>query len=63
MNAKLQGQVWLTEGRIEFRNYSLRYRPNVALALKHVNLTINGQEKVRKPLGSEEPQRVSSALQ
>ncbi|KFR12084.1 Multidrug resistance-associated protein 1, partial [Opisthocomus hoazin] len=46
MNAKLQGQVWLTEGRIEFRNYSLRYRPNVALALKHVNLTINGQEKI-----------------
>ncbi|NXK05703.1 MRP6 protein, partial [Herpetotheres cachinnans] len=45
-NGKLQGQVWLTEGRIEFRNYSLRYRPNLEFALKHVNLTINGQEKV-----------------
>ncbi|NXV90971.1 MRP1 protein, partial [Calonectris borealis] len=46
LNGKLQGQVWLTEGRIEFRNYSLRYRPNLELALKHVNLTINGQEKI-----------------
>ncbi|KFV16236.1 Multidrug resistance-associated protein 1, partial [Tauraco erythrolophus] len=46
LNGKLQDQVWLTEGRIEFRNYSLRYRPNLDLALKHVNLTINGQEKI-----------------
>ncbi|KFQ99756.1 Multidrug resistance-associated protein 1, partial [Nipponia nippon] len=46
LNGKLQGQVWPTEGRIEFRNYSLRYRPNLELALKHVNLTINGQEKI-----------------
>ncbi|NXN35947.1 MRP1 protein, partial [Rhinoptilus africanus] len=46
LNGKLRDQVWLTEGRIEFRNYSLRYRPNLELALKHVNFTINGQEKV-----------------
>ncbi|NXV31407.1 MRP1 protein, partial [Rissa tridactyla] len=46
LNGKLQDQVWLTEGRIEFRNYSLRYRPNLELALKRVNLTINGQEKI-----------------
>uniref|UniRef100_A0A8C6IU16 ABC-type glutathione-S-conjugate transporter n=1 Tax=Melopsittacus undulatus TaxID=13146 RepID=A0A8C6IU16_MELUD len=46
LNNKLQGQVWLTEGRIEFRNYSLRYRPNLELALKHVNVTIKGQEKI-----------------
>uniref|UniRef100_A0A8C2TWN8 ABC-type glutathione-S-conjugate transporter n=1 Tax=Coturnix japonica TaxID=93934 RepID=A0A8C2TWN8_COTJA len=46
LNNKLQGQVWLTEGRIEFRNYSLRYRPNLELALKHINLTINGKEKI-----------------
>ncbi|NXK44826.1 MRP6 protein, partial [Chauna torquata] len=46
LNGKLQSQVWLTEGRIEFRNYSLRYRPNLELALKHVNLTINGREKI-----------------
>ncbi|KFP65524.1 Multidrug resistance-associated protein 1, partial [Cariama cristata] len=46
LSGKLQGQAWLTEGRIEFRNYSLRYRPNLELALKHVNLTIHGQEKI-----------------
>ncbi|KFV46443.1 Multidrug resistance-associated protein 1, partial [Tyto alba] len=46
LNGKPQGQVWLTEGRIEFRNYSLQYRPNLELALKHVNLTIHGQEKI-----------------
>ncbi|XP_075623995.1 multidrug resistance-associated protein 1 isoform X1 [Balearica regulorum gibbericeps] len=46
LNGKLQDQVWLTEGRIEFRNYSLRYRPNLELALKRVTLTISGQEKI-----------------
>ncbi|XP_009874370.1 PREDICTED: multidrug resistance-associated protein 6, partial [Apaloderma vittatum] len=46
LNGKLQDQVWLTEGRVEFRNYSLQYRPNLDLALKHINLTINGQEKI-----------------
>ncbi|NXE47010.1 MRP6 protein, partial [Casuarius casuarius] len=46
LNGKPQDQAWLTEGRIEFRNYSLRYRPNLELALKHVSLTINGQEKI-----------------
>ncbi|XP_068002965.1 ATP-binding cassette sub-family C member 6 isoform X2 [Melanerpes formicivorus] len=46
LNGELQGQVWLTEGRIEFRNYSLRYRPQLELALKQVSLTINGQEKI-----------------
>ncbi|NXN93448.1 MRP1 protein, partial [Rhinopomastus cyanomelas] len=46
LNGKHRGQVWLTEGRIEFRNYSLRYRPNLELALKRVNLTINGHEKI-----------------
>ncbi|KAM6249916.1 ATP-binding cassette sub-family C member 6 [Porphyrio hochstetteri] len=38
--------AWLTEGRIEFRNYSLRYRPGLGLALQHVTLTIHGQEKI-----------------
>ncbi|XP_051488594.1 multidrug resistance-associated protein 1 isoform X2 [Apus apus] len=46
LNGKLQEKVWLTEGKIEFRNYSLRYRPNLELALKHITLTINGQEKI-----------------
>uniref|UniRef100_A0A8C3KNF7 ABC-type glutathione-S-conjugate transporter n=1 Tax=Calidris pygmaea TaxID=425635 RepID=A0A8C3KNF7_9CHAR len=46
LNGKLQDQVWPTAGRIEFRNYSLRYRPNLELALKRVSLTINGREKI-----------------
>ncbi|RMC17743.1 hypothetical protein DUI87_05408 [Hirundo rustica rustica] len=46
LNGKLQGQVWPTEGRIEFRNYSLRYRPGLELALRRVSVTINGHEKI-----------------
>ncbi|NXU19535.1 MRP6 protein, partial [Pardalotus punctatus] len=46
LNSKLQGQDWLTEGRIEFRNYSLCYRPGLELALRHVSVTINGHEKI-----------------
>ncbi|XP_071617432.1 ATP-binding cassette sub-family C member 6-like isoform X1 [Heliangelus exortis] len=46
LNGKPQGQVWLTEGRVEFRNYSLRYRPGLELALRHLSLTIHGQEKI-----------------
>ncbi|NXS78003.1 MRP6 protein, partial [Erpornis zantholeuca] len=46
VNGKLQGQVWLTEGRIEFRNYSLCYRPGLELALRRVSVTISGHEKV-----------------
>ncbi|KAM7039072.1 ATP-binding cassette sub-family C member 6 isoform 2-T2 [Acridotheres tristis] len=46
LNSKLQGQVWPTEGRIEFRNYSLCYRPGLELALRGVSVTINGHEKI-----------------
>ncbi|NXE96452.1 MRP1 protein, partial [Menura novaehollandiae] len=46
LNGKLQGQAWLTEGGIEFRNYSLRYRPGLELALKRVSVTIKGHEKI-----------------
>ncbi|NXC56136.1 MRP6 protein, partial [Aleadryas rufinucha] len=46
LNGKLQGQVWLTEGRIEFRNYSLCYRPGLEPALRGVSVTINGHEKI-----------------
>ncbi|XP_025025911.1 multidrug resistance-associated protein 6 isoform X2 [Python bivittatus] len=42
----LQGDRWPTEGAIEFRGYSLRYRPELSLALKNINLKIKGQEKV-----------------
>ncbi|NXY30028.1 MRP1 protein, partial [Pomatorhinus ruficollis] len=46
LNGRLQGQVWPTEGRIEFRNYSLCYRPGLELALRRVSVTINGHEKI-----------------
>ncbi|NWX34149.1 MRP1 protein, partial [Notiomystis cincta] len=46
LSGKLQGQVWPTEGRIEFRNYSLCYRPGLELALRRVSVTINGHEKI-----------------
>ncbi|NWV84225.1 MRP1 protein, partial [Dasyornis broadbenti] len=46
LKGKLQGQVLLTEGRIEFRNYSLRYRPGLELALRCVSVTINRHEKI-----------------
>ncbi|NWV63375.1 MRP6 protein, partial [Malurus elegans] len=46
LNGKLQGQIWLTEGRIEFRNYSLCYRPGLELALRRVSVSINGHEKI-----------------
>nr|XP_034987531.1 multidrug resistance-associated protein 6-like [Zootoca vivipara] len=37
---------WLNEGEIEFKGYSLRYRPGLELALENINLKINGREKV-----------------
>ncbi|NXY09213.1 MRP6 protein, partial [Pteruthius melanotis] len=46
LSGKLQGQVWLTEGRIEFRNYSLCYRPGLEPALRGVSVSIGGHEKV-----------------
>ncbi|KAJ6656004.1 hypothetical protein lerEdw1_004589 [Lerista edwardsae] len=37
---------WPLEGRVEFRNYSLRYRDDMDLVLKNINVTISGGEKV-----------------
>ncbi|XP_029140489.1 LOW QUALITY PROTEIN: multidrug resistance-associated protein 1-like, partial [Protobothrops mucrosquamatus] len=42
----LQGGRWPTEGAIELRGYSLRYRPELSLALKNINLKIKPHEKV-----------------
>uniref|UniRef100_A0A8P0PR96 Multidrug resistance-associated protein 1 n=1 Tax=Canis lupus familiaris TaxID=9615 RepID=A0A8P0PR96_CANLF len=38
--------TWPQVGRVEFRDYGLRYRENLDLVLKHINITINGGEKV-----------------
>ncbi|XP_054570748.1 multidrug resistance-associated protein 1 [Eptesicus fuscus] len=38
--------TWPQVGRVEFRDYSLRYREDLDLVLKHINITIEGGEKV-----------------
>ncbi|XP_053551240.1 multidrug resistance-associated protein 1 isoform X2 [Bombina bombina] len=37
---------WPHEGKIEFRGYGLRYREDLDLALKNINVTIHGGEKI-----------------
>ncbi|XP_065414945.1 multidrug resistance-associated protein 1 isoform X9 [Chrysemys picta bellii] len=37
---------WPHEGKVEFRGYGLRYREDLDLVLKNINVTINGGEKV-----------------
>ncbi|XP_027626858.1 multidrug resistance-associated protein 1 [Tupaia chinensis] len=38
--------TWPQVGRVEFRDYGLRYREDLDLVLKHINVTIEGGEKV-----------------
>lgn len=38
---------WPTRGEVEFRNYSVRYRPGLDLVLKDLSLRVRGGEKVR----------------
>nr|XP_009681743.1 PREDICTED: multidrug resistance-associated protein 1 isoform X3 [Struthio camelus australis] len=38
--------TWPQEGKIEFRDYGLRYREDLDLVLKNINVTINGGEKI-----------------
>lgn len=37
---------WPTHGEVEFRNYSVRYRPGLELVLKNLTLRMQGGEKV-----------------
>ncbi|XP_039333978.2 multidrug resistance-associated protein 1 isoform X1 [Saimiri boliviensis] len=37
---------WPQAGRVEFRDYCLRYREGLDLVLRHISVTINGGEKV-----------------
>ncbi|KAG8507864.1 Canalicular multispecific organic anion transporter 2 [Galemys pyrenaicus] len=37
---------WPLQGKVEFRNYSVRYRPGLELVLKNLNLQVHGGEKV-----------------
>lgn len=40
---------WPTRGVVEFRNYSVRYRPGLELVLKNLTLHVQGGEKVLVP--------------
>ncbi|KAJ2803749.1 Multidrug resistance-associated protein 1 [Coemansia guatemalensis] len=37
---------WPTEGKIEIRNYSMQYRPELGMSLKDITVCIRGREKV-----------------
>ncbi|XP_048349117.1 multidrug resistance-associated protein 1-like isoform X1 [Sphaerodactylus townsendi] len=37
---------WPQEGKVEFRGYGLRYREDMDLVLKNINVTVHGGEKV-----------------
>lgn len=40
------GQKWIYEGKIEFFDFSLRYRPETEIILKNINFVIQPGEKV-----------------
>jgi ATP-binding cassette subfamily C (CFTR/MRP) protein 1 len=37
---------WINKAEIEFKNYSMRYRPELPLALNKINLKIKDKEKI-----------------
>ncbi|KAJ1903746.1 Transporter of the ATP-binding cassette (ABC), partial [Coemansia sp. IMI 209127] len=45
-NATKPEEHWPSTGRIEFRNFSMKYREDLEHVLKDVNLTINPGEKI-----------------
>uniref|UniRef100_A0AC35TFX7 ABC transmembrane type-1 domain-containing protein n=1 Tax=Rhabditophanes sp. KR3021 TaxID=114890 RepID=A0AC35TFX7_9BILA len=40
------GQVWPSRGQISFRNYSTKYRPELPLALKRINLEFKAGDRI-----------------
>ena len=44
--AGVAAKVWPSSGEIEFRNVRLRYRPELPCALKGLNITVQGGEKI-----------------
>ncbi|KAJ1890786.1 Multidrug resistance-associated protein 1, partial [Coemansia sp. IMI 209127] len=45
-NATKPEEQWPSTGKIEFRNFSMKYREDLELVLKDINLTINPGEKI-----------------
>lgn len=41
-----QQENWPLSGKIEFLDYSVRYRPEMPIILKNLNFTVNSKEKV-----------------
>lgn len=37
---------WISQGKLEFDHYSVRYRPETELVLSDINITINPKEKI-----------------
>lgn len=46
MDQKVKEGVWPTEGKIEFKNVDLRYRPKTEKVLKELSYTVRGGEKI-----------------
>ena len=42
----LSDKSWPSEGKVNYENYSMKYRPNCDLALNNVNIEINPGEKI-----------------
>ena len=42
----LSDKSWPSEGKVDYNNYSMKYRPNCDLALKNINIEINPGEKI-----------------
>jgi ATP-binding cassette, subfamily C (CFTR/MRP), member 1 len=42
----VNGDPWITQGKIEFDHYFVRYRPDTELVLSDISITINPGEKV-----------------
>jgi len=40
------GDEWISKGKIEFEDYSVRYRPETELVLSNINLIIQAGDKV-----------------
>lgn len=49
MESNRAPEGWPTQGVVEFRNYSVRYRPGLELVLKNLTLHVQGGEKVLVP--------------
>ena len=42
----LTDKSWPNEGKVNYENYSMKYRPNCDLALNNINIEINPKEKI-----------------